>query len=74
MIVEYRPKQYSGEPWAPVNSDTKFEDLNMEYYSIRINKNRQYHRKDTKGFEEAYNKAITWLKLTGEYKDAWKVW
>ena len=74
VIVEYRPKHYFSEPWAHVNSNTKFEDLNMEYYSVRINKDKQYHRKDTKGFEEDYNKAITWMKLTGHYEEAWKVW
>ena len=74
MLVEFRPKQYYGDPWEPVNSNTKFEDLNMEYYSVRINKDKQYHRKDTHGFKEDYNKAISWMKLTGEYENAWRVW
>jgi len=74
MIVEHRQKQFPGNPWFPVQADTKFEDLNMSYYSVRINKDRQYHRPDTPGFKEAYNKAITWMKLTGQYDDVWSHW
>jgi hypothetical protein len=74
VIIEYRPKNNIWEPWAPVNSNTLFKDINMLYYSVRINKDRQYHRLDTPGFEEAYNKAITWMKLTGLYTDVWPYW
>ena len=62
------------DPWEPINSKLNFDDLNMTSYSIRINKNKQYHRSDTKGFKEAYNKAITWMRLTGEYNNEWMMW
>ena len=79
MIVEYRirPDEFNGIEWGdwePVHPNTKFEDLTLEDYVIRINKNRQYHRIDTPGFKEAYNEAISWMKLTGKYDNEWSPW
>jgi len=75
VIVEYRLKsEATWQVWQPVNPSLKFEDLNMENYSIRINKDKQYHRIDTKGFKEAYNKSVTWMRLTGEYDTEWQHW
>ena len=74
MIVEYKRK--SNNKWKPrsgwwdidwttVPSSWKASDVNFKSYSIRINKDRQYHRQGTAGYEEAFNKAMTWMKLSG---------
>jgi len=65
MIVEARWKNFPGEPWFTVDIGQKFEDFNIADYSVRINKDRQYHRRDTPGFKEAYNEAMSWMMLSG---------
>ena len=49
MIIETRLKQFPGDPWDPINPGLKLEDFNFAHYSIRINKNRQYHTLNTTG-------------------------
>ena len=49
--------------WHPVQVGLKVEDINIEDFSIRINKDRQYHKLNTPGFKEEYNKAMAWMML-----------
>ena len=49
--------------WAPVPLEWKAEEISFEQYSIRINKDRQYHREGTKGFVDAFNKSMLWMQL-----------
>lgn len=75
VIVEYRLKDSRRRAyWQPLNPHIPFDELNMEFYSVRINKNRQYHRGDTSGFNEAYTKAVAWMILTDKYESAWEPW
>ena len=64
MIIEQRYKEFSGwDEWMLIRTGIKYDDLDFEHYSIRINKDRQYHTANTKGFKEAYNKAMSWMML-----------
>jgi hypothetical protein len=72
MIIEYRARFWQTDKWEMVPVGQKPEEINFQYYSIRINKNRQYHRVDTPGFIEEYNKAMSWMMLQYPLED--KFW
>jgi len=63
MIIEVRSKLWISDGWVSIQTGLKFEDVDIDAFSVRINKDRQYHRADTPGFKEAYNKAMFWLML-----------
>ena len=69
MLIEARHKSgshgdyWERSDWKEIAPGTKIEDLNMSHFSIRINKDNQYHNLDTPGFKEAYNKAMSWMML-----------
>lgn len=69
MILEYRSKTWFGDPWEDVVPGLKFENFNIDEFSVRINKDKQYHRIDTPGFKEAYNEAMSWIMLTNVNHD-----
>jgi len=72
MIIEYRAKRSNDNwfvdtvNWRTMNSDMVFIDFNFDFYSIRINKDRQFHRADTPGCKEEWEKAMMWMKLTAD--------
>jgi len=40
------------------------KDIDFKRHSIRINKDRQYHRADTPGLNEVFSKAMIWMQLS----------
>lgn len=78
MMIEYRAKgdrkvwfNDNSIEWLPLHFDMNWKDFNWDFYSVRINKDRQYHRGDTKGCREVFEKAQAWNKLADINKDAW---
>ena len=70
MIVEAKLKSkiwgWGNTSWNPVSIGLKFNHFKFDDYSMRINKNKQYHRYDTKGAKEAYEKAMAWMILQND--------
>jgi len=75
MIIEYKrksgwiPLEFSHSvqsiDWRPVPKSWKAQHINFDAYSIRINKDRQYHTAGTPGFIDSFNKAMSWMMISG---------
>jgi len=59
--VEHRWKGYDPCDWEELPLG-KYEDIDFDTYSVRINKNRILHLYDEE-LKEAYNKWYIWEKL-----------
>ena len=75
-MIEYRLKQdqtQTPDPWKTFPTDVLFENINWDYYSLRINESHIYHKRNAKGLKEEFKKAILWMKLAGlkGYGDLW---
>jgi len=55
--------------WHKLPEYITYDELNLDSYSIRVNRDRQYHTKEGKGFRDEFNKIQGWRRLTTQDSD-----